>query len=40
MLAELTGIPTILWGLLWITIALAVSWWLLSRQFRKGLLLG
>ena len=35
MLAELTHIPTIIWGILWIGIALAVSWWLLSRTYRR-----
>jgi len=29
MLAEMTGIPTVLWGFLWIAIALLVSAWLL-----------
>jgi len=29
MLAEMTGIPTIFWGFLWIAIALLVSGWLL-----------
>jgi hypothetical protein len=33
MLAELTGIPTVVWGVLWIALGLAVSWWL----FRKAL---
>ncbi len=35
MLAELTHIPTLVWGVLWIGIALAVSWWLLSRAYRR-----
>lgn len=36
MLAELTGIPTVLWGLLWIALALAVSWWLLGRLYKTA----
>ena len=35
MLAELTHIPTLVWGALWIAIALAASWWLLSRAYRR-----
>ncbi len=31
LLAELTGIPTLAWGLLWIAAALAVSGWLFVR---------
>ncbi len=34
MLAELTGIPTVAWGILWIGIALVVSSRLLLRAFR------
>jgi hypothetical protein len=34
MLAQLTGVPTLVWGLLWIAIALAVSAWLLARAWR------
>ncbi len=37
MLADLTGVPTVLWGVLWIGTALAVCWWLLRRMFRKAL---
>ncbi|MDT8340622.1 MAG: M50 family metallopeptidase [Longimicrobiales bacterium] len=29
MLAELTGVPTQLWGVVWIAAALAAAWWLL-----------
>ena len=35
MLAELTHVPTLVWGVLWIVIAIAVSWWLLSRTYRR-----
>ncbi len=37
MLADLTGVPTVLWGVLWIGISLAVCWWLLRRTFRNAL---
>ena len=37
MLADLTGVPTVLWGVLWIGIGLAVCWWLLRRTFRNTL---
>lgn len=36
MLAELTGVPTVLWGLLWTGIAFVVCWWLLKRTFEKS----
>jgi hypothetical protein len=36
ILADLTGVPTVLWGLLWIGISVAVCWWLLRRTFRKS----
>jgi hypothetical protein len=36
MLAELTGVPTLVWGVLWIGLALAASWWLLSRAYRRA----
>jgi len=36
MLAELTGVPTLVWGALWIAVALAVSWWLLRRAMRRA----
>jgi hypothetical protein len=36
MLAELTGIPTVAWGVLWIALALAFSSWLFLRAYRKA----
>lgn len=36
MLAQLTGVPTLVWGLLWITLALVVSGWLAMRAFRDA----
>jgi len=36
MLAEMTGIPTLVWGGLWIALALVVCWWLLRRIFRQA----
>jgi len=36
MLAELTGIPTVAWGVIWIGIALAVSGLLFRRAYRKA----
>lgn len=39
MLAEMTGIPTAAWGILWIAIALLVSSWLLrwvARRMEEG----
>ena len=33
MLAELTGVPTLVWGLLWIAVALAFSAWLFKRAY-------
>jgi hypothetical protein len=35
MLAEMTGIPTIAWGFLWIGVALLVSAWLLRWVARR-----
>jgi len=35
MLAEMTGIPTAVWGLLWIAIALLVSSWVLRWAARR-----
>jgi len=35
MLAEMTGIPTAVWGFLWIGIALLVSAWLLRWVARR-----
>jgi hypothetical protein len=34
VLAQLTGIPTLVWGTVWIGAALAVSGWLLARAYR------
>lgn len=36
MLAELTGIPTLIWGALWITVALAAATWLIRRAYRNA----
>jgi hypothetical protein len=36
MLAELTGVPTVVWGVLWIAAALAFSFWLLRRAYREA----
>jgi hypothetical protein len=36
MLAEFTGIPTVIWGLVWIGIAIAFSAWLFSYAFRQA----
>jgi len=36
MLAELTGVPTVVWGLLWIGLGLAVSAWLVRWAWRKA----
>ncbi len=36
MLASLTGVPTILWGILWIAVALGVSGWLLRREWEAA----
>lgn len=36
MLGELTGIPTYLWGGLWITIAVLASGWLLQLSYRRA----
>lgn len=36
MLAQLTGIPTVIWGIFWITIALLASAWLFSRAYRAA----
>lgn len=35
MLAELTGVPTLIWGVLWICIALGVCLLLLRRELRR-----
>jgi len=36
MLADLTGVPTVVWGTIWIGIALAVSFVLLRRAYRDA----
>jgi hypothetical protein len=36
MLAEVTGVPTLFWGILWIALALFVSGWLLRRAFERS----
>lgn len=36
MLAALTGVPTVVWGLLWIGVALAASAWLLRWAMRRA----
>lgn len=36
MLADLTGVPTPVWGVLWIGLALAVSAWLLRWALRRA----
>lgn len=34
LLAELTGIPTLIWGLLWLVVALALTIWFVRRASR------
>jgi len=34
MLAELTGVPTVVWGILWIGLAITASAWLFRRAYR------
>jgi Peptidase M50B-like len=36
MLSEITHVPTMVWGVLWISIALAFSAWLLHRAWRDA----
>jgi len=36
MLAELTGVPTVLWGAAWIALALGFSLWLLRQAYREA----
>jgi hypothetical protein len=36
MLAELTGVPTMAWGILWITLALLVSFLLFRQAYREA----
>ena len=35
MLFELTGIPTALWGVLWIGVGVLACWWLLRWAYRR-----
>lgn len=36
MLAELTGVPTVVWGLLWIGVGSVVAWWLFRRAYDRA----
>ncbi len=36
MLADLTGVPTVVWGVLWIALGVAVSWWLFRRALERA----
>ncbi|MFW6330613.1 MAG: M50 family metallopeptidase [Gemmatimonadota bacterium] len=36
MLAEMTGVPTVVWGFVWIGLGLAVSWWLFRRALQRA----
>jgi hypothetical protein len=36
MLAQMTGIPTVVWGVLWIGMGAAVSWWLFQRALARA----
>jgi hypothetical protein len=36
MLAELTGVPTVAWGVIWIGLALFVSGWLFRRAYQNA----
>jgi hypothetical protein len=36
MLAEMTGVPTVFWGVLWIALGAAVSWWLFQRALARA----
>jgi hypothetical protein len=36
MLSQLTGVPTVMWGVVWITVAVAASAWLLVRAYREA----
>jgi hypothetical protein len=36
MLSDITGIPTVLWGILWIGAAIAFSAWLFGRAYREA----
>jgi hypothetical protein len=36
MLAQMTGVPTLVWGVLWIGMGAAVSWWLFQRALARA----
>jgi hypothetical protein len=36
MLAEITGVPTLAWGVLWIVVALVFCFWLLRRAYQEA----
>ena len=36
MLADMTGIPTVVWGALWIGLGAALSWWLFRRALDRA----
>jgi hypothetical protein len=36
MLAELTGVPTLVWGVFWIGLGSAVAWWLFRRALARA----
>lgn len=36
MLAEITGVPTLAWGVIWISVALAFCFWLLRRAYQEA----
>jgi hypothetical protein len=36
MLAQMTGVPTLVWGVVWIGMGAAVSWWLFQRALARA----
>ena len=36
MLAQLTGVPTVVWGILWIGLGSLVAWWLFRRALAEA----
>jgi hypothetical protein len=36
MLAQMTGVPTVVWGLLWSVVGLLACWLVLRRRFRRA----
>ena len=36
MLAQLTGVPTVVWGAVWIGLGAAVAWWLFRRALAEA----